>query len=67
MKVTQWEGFVPGVWQDTIDVRDFIQRNYTPYEGDGAFLAGREPHARPGEKRRAGVLEFRGQALLPLL
>ena len=40
MKVTQWEGFVPGVWQDTIDVRDFIQRNYTPYEGDGAFLAG---------------------------
>lgn len=44
MKFTQWEGFVPGVWQDTIDVRDFIQRNYTPYEGDGAFLAG--PTAR---------------------
>ncbi|HEY0246680.1 MAG TPA: formate C-acetyltransferase [Gryllotalpicola sp.] len=35
-----WKGFEPGPWQDAIDVRDFIQRNYTPYEGDGAFLAG---------------------------
>ncbi|MFD0273665.1 formate C-acetyltransferase [Kitasatospora sp. NPDC127111] len=35
-----WEGFRGGVWQDTIDVRDFIQRNHTPYEGDAAFLAG---------------------------
>lgn len=33
-----WEGFQPGAWQDTIDVRDFIQKNYTPYEGGGAFL-----------------------------
>ncbi|WKD58871.1 pyruvate formate lyase family protein [Corynebacterium caspium] len=32
--------FKPGVWQDTIDVRDFIQKNYTPYEGDASFLAG---------------------------
>ena len=38
MNTIQWEGFVPGTWQDTIDVRDFIQHNYTPYEGDGAFL-----------------------------
>ncbi|MEG3615208.1 formate C-acetyltransferase [Isoptericola haloaureus] len=35
-----WEGFVPGPWCDTVDVRDFIQRNYTPYTGDGTFLAG---------------------------
>ena len=36
-----WEGFVPGKWSnDEIDVRDFIQRNYTPYEGDASFLAG---------------------------
>ncbi len=35
-----WEGFVAGAWQHQIDVRDFIQRNYTPYLGDGAFLAG---------------------------
>ncbi len=36
-----WEGFVPGKWSnDEVNVRDFIQRNYTPYEGDGSFLAG---------------------------
>jgi len=35
-----WDGFVAGPWQDAIDVRDFIQRNYTPYSGDASFLAG---------------------------
>ncbi|HJB11714.1 MAG TPA: formate acetyltransferase, partial [Candidatus Brachybacterium merdavium] len=35
-----WDGFAPGSWQDAIDVRDFIQRNYTPYDGDASFLAG---------------------------
>ncbi len=35
-----WRGFVGGPWQDGVDVRDFIQRNYTPYDGDAAFLAG---------------------------
>lgn len=40
MQYKGWEGFVPGKWcSDEIDVRDFIQRNYTPYEGDSAFLA----------------------------
>lgn len=35
-----WEGFVPGKWSsDEVNVRDFIQRNYTPYEGDSSFLA----------------------------
>ena len=35
-----WEGFVPGKWcNDEVNVRDFIQRNYTPYEGDSKFLA----------------------------
>lgn len=38
--VRAWEGFVDGPWRDRIDVRDFLQRNYTPYEGDAAFLAG---------------------------
>ncbi|MGR4883326.1 formate C-acetyltransferase [Streptomyces sp. LARHCF249] len=33
-------GFKGGLWRDAIDVRDFIQQNYTPYEGDAAFLAG---------------------------
>ncbi len=35
----QWEGFVPGKWTSEIDVRDFIQKNYTPYDGDESFLA----------------------------
>ena len=35
-----WDGFVGGNWQKAIDVRDFIQRNYTPYNGDDSFLAG---------------------------
>ncbi|MFE8941735.1 formate C-acetyltransferase [Streptomyces sp. NPDC007872] len=35
-----WEGFADGPWRDAVDVRDFIQRNYTPYEGDDSFLAG---------------------------
>ena len=35
-----WAGFARGPWADGIDVRDFIQRNYTPYEGDARFLAG---------------------------
>ncbi len=40
MQYKGWEGFVPGKWcDDEVNVRDFIQRNYTPYEGDAAFLA----------------------------
>ncbi len=36
-----WNGFNKGKWcQDEVNVRDFIQKNYTPYEGDGAFLKG---------------------------
>ncbi len=35
-----WEGFIPGKWSDDeVNVRDFIQKNYTPYEGDSSFLA----------------------------
>ncbi|MDU7501496.1 MAG: pyruvate formate lyase family protein, partial [Finegoldia magna] len=35
-----WEGFNDGDWADEINVRDFIQQNYTPYEGDDSFLVG---------------------------
>ncbi|MBE3583937.1 MAG: formate C-acetyltransferase [Limnochordaceae bacterium] len=35
-----WQDWVPGPWQHRIDVRDFIQRNYTPYVGDASFLEG---------------------------
>lgn len=43
-----WEGFTAGAWQSRIDVRDFIQKNYTPYGGDEAFLA-------PGNTAHAGT------------
>lgn len=42
-----WEGFKSGVWMDTINVDDFINTNYTPYDGDESFLAG--PTARTTE------------------
>jgi formate C-acetyltransferase len=51
-----WRGFASGSWQERVDVRDFIQRNYTPYEGDGTFLQG------PTERTR-GIW----QTLQPLL
>ena len=38
--VPEWDSFTPGVWQKEINVRDFIQKNYTPYEGDESFLSG---------------------------
>ncbi|HAC11057.1 MAG TPA: formate acetyltransferase, partial [Clostridiales bacterium] len=39
MQYEGWEGFKSGAWENEVNVRDFIQNNYTPYEGDGAFLA----------------------------
>jgi len=38
MKFQEWEGFNVGDWTEEINVRDFIQTNYTPYEGDATFL-----------------------------
>ena len=38
-----WEGFVGGDWQNEVNVSDFIQKNYTPYEGDESFLADATP------------------------
>lgn len=35
-----WEGFAAGEWQTSVNTRDFIQKNYTPYEGDESFLVG---------------------------
>ena len=61
-----WRGFRSGLWQKEIDVRDFIQQNYEPYEGDGSFLAPATPRTRKiwdrlnglfVEERRKGVLD----------
>ena len=38
-----WSGFLPGPWQTSIDVRDFIVRNVTPYTGNEDFLTDRTP------------------------
>ena len=38
--IQEWNGFKKGVWENEINVRDFIQKNYTPYDGDDSFLAG---------------------------
>ena len=49
-----WEGFVGGNWETNVDVRDFIQKNYTPYEGDASFLA---PATEATTKLWADVME----------
>ena len=61
-----WRGFKPGLWQRDINVRWFLQQNYTPYEGDGAFLAPATERTRRiwkkledlfVEERKKGVLD----------
>ena len=61
-----WRGFRPGLWTKEINVRDFIQRNYEPYEGDGSFLAPATRRTRDlwarvnelfAEERKRGVLD----------
>lgn len=63
-----WRNFKGGNWQNEIDVRDFIQTNYTPYEGDERFLAGatqrtkslneKYDHIRKAELERGGVYDI---------
>jgi len=63
---TAWRGFKPGSWQTRVNVRDFIQRNYTPYEGDAKFLQGPTQRTRSiwqtlqpllAKEREKGVLD----------
>ena len=46
MQYPQWEGFAPGEWQRSIDVRSFIQKNFTLYEGGERFLAPATAHTK---------------------
>src|SRR6476660_628812 len=66
-KVDGWQGFNIGLWQNEINVRDFIQQNYTPYEGDASFLATATERTTKiwdrlnelfVEERRKGVLDI---------
>ncbi|MCK5373960.1 MAG: formate C-acetyltransferase [Alphaproteobacteria bacterium] len=61
-----WDSFTGGKWQHAIDVRDFIQRNYTPYEDDDSFLTGVTEHTNKlwdeisellKEERKKGILD----------
>ena len=61
-----WQGFRPGLWQKEINVRDFIQQNYEPYDGDESFLAPATARTKKiwskleqmfVEERRKGVLD----------
>lgn len=62
-----WEGFTPGLWQKEINVRDFIQQNYRPYDGDASFLSGPTERTKKIwaqlndlfiEERKKGVLDI---------
>ena len=67
MMENAWKNFNAGNWQTSIDVRDFIQKNYTPYEGDDKFLAG--PTERTGkimEKVRDLLAQEREKTVLDI-
>jgi formate C-acetyltransferase len=65
---TEWRGFTDGHWNDDVNVRDFIQRNYTPYDGDETFLEGpteatdklwgRLQELQKAERENGGVLDM---------
>ena len=66
LNLQPWRGFAAGEWRQRIAVRDFIQGNYTPYTGDGGFLAATTPRTRAlwaklsaliNEERTKGVLD----------
>lgn len=40
IQMEQWNGFEGRLWKEEVNVRDFIQNNYKPYDGDASFLAG---------------------------
>ena len=64
--VSPWQSFRPGLWQNEINVRDFIQQNYEPYDGDESFLKPATARTQKiwqqlqtlfVEERRKGVLD----------
>src|SRR5882672_6094407 len=65
--ITSWNGFKSGLWQQEINVRDFIQQNYDPYDGDASFLAPATERTKKiwaklndlfKEERKKGVLDI---------
>ena len=61
MEHQNWNGFADGIWKDEINVRDFIQKNYTPYQGDGAFLADSTPRTKALMKKLEALFALERQ------
>ena len=57
MQENAWRGFAGGEWQNSINVRDFIQKNYQPYLGDASFLAGPTARTRQVLEKVQGLLK----------
>ncbi len=77
MEHNNWKGFVGGAWQEEINVRDFIQRNYKEYVGDDSFLSGATERTNKLmekvnslfalERQRGGVLDIDTETVSSLL
>jgi len=73
----QWEGFSGRLWREEVNVRDFIQNNYTPYEGDESFLAGpteatdklwgKLKELQKEERAKGGVLDMETEVVSDIL
>ena len=73
----QWEGFSGRLWKEEVNVRDFIQNNYTPYDGDESFLAGpteatdklwgKLKELQKEERAKGGVLDMETEVVSDIL
>ena len=61
MEHANWNGFKSGAWQDEINVRDFIQKNYTEYKGDDSFLSGATKRTNELMKRVQSLFKLERQ------
>jgi len=61
MEHANWNGFTGGVWKDEINVRDFIQKNYTEYTGEEGFLSGATDRTRALMKKVEGLFALEHQ------
>ena len=76
MQKEQWQGFEGRLWKEEINVRDFIQNNYTPYEGDSSFLSdpteatnqlwGKLQELQKEERAKGGVLDMETEVVSSL-
>ena len=76
MQKEQWQGFEGRLWKEEINVRDFIQNNYTPYEGSATFLAdptettnqfgGNRQELQKEGRAKGGVLDMKTEVVSSL-